>query len=615
MDFHSSTHNSSFCSLDNALENVGQDLVYDPNTKQLCLRNVSNTSNHLGKTIIKDLNSPDSNHSRKQSDGDSGYGECFSQKSVISVENRLDGFPITNEDVDDLNLSPISSPDKCDGRFGKPRLFIQNVIGRLTTSTDPYHNNYKQSNNSKIVSNPVTTPDSIIGNNALNLGRRPPNLPPKTEEEERRHHAEFVEIVKQAKKRELKEKAKLKNRSNSNKFQQEEVISESIRSWTNDILPSWPLSNSSRRTRELWWNGIPSPIRSKVWSLAIGNDLNITDELFRICVERSNERIWTKQFVCRRSSNPCPTKKNDPSSRHRRIASGPISNNHKSDNQPVSTLTKKLSNVSITKDNECAKYYSDCEEEDDEDKDETVSYLIQLDVSRTFPQLGLFQKTGPYHQSLSDVLAAYAVYRPDLGYCQGMSFLAAMLLLNLESPTTAFTAFANLLNNELLLCFYRLDQERMSIVYSYYERQLQCLMPRLAEHFRTIGLTVDLFIVDQMYTIFSRSLPLECVCRVWDLFLRDGNEFIFRASLAILVMYEDILLQLEFVRVAQFLARLPDDMNVDRYFNTIASIKLVPPQLSIVLETKQQNQQHQHSKVKCPESNTSSLVKKLFNLH
>ena len=57
--------------------------------------------------------------------------------------------------------------------------------------------------------------------------------------------------------------------------------------------------------------------------------------------------------------------------------------------------------------------------------------LIQLDLGRTFPALALFQPDGPLHQSLSEVLEAYVCYRPDIGYVQGMSYLAAMLLINL----------------------------------------------------------------------------------------------------------------------------------------------------------------------------------------
>jgi hypothetical protein len=28
--------------------------------------------------------------------------------------------------------------------------------------------------------------------------------------------------------------------------------------------------------RELWWMGLPTNVRGKVWQMAIGNDLNIT---------------------------------------------------------------------------------------------------------------------------------------------------------------------------------------------------------------------------------------------------------------------------------------------------------------------------------------------------
>lgn len=32
----------------------------------------------------------------------------------------------------------------------------------------------------------------------------------------------------------------------------------------------------TRRVRELWWQGLPPSVRGRVWSLAIGNELNIT---------------------------------------------------------------------------------------------------------------------------------------------------------------------------------------------------------------------------------------------------------------------------------------------------------------------------------------------------
>lgn len=64
---------------------------------------------------------------------------------------------------------------------------------------------------------------------------------------------------------------------------------------------------------------------------------------------------------------------------------------------------------------------------------------------------------GPYHDLLHQLLGAYVCYRPDVGYIQGMSFIAAVLLLYTDG-VDAFTCFANLLNRPFLFHFFQLDQ-------------------------------------------------------------------------------------------------------------------------------------------------------------
>lgn len=62
---------------------------------------------------------------------------------------------------------------------------------------------------------------------------------------------------------------------------------------------------------------------------------------------------------------------------------------------------------------------------------------------------------------LHSLLAAYVCYRPDVGYVQGMSFIAAVLILNMDAPD-AFVCFANLLNRPCHRAFYSLDQPLVS---------------------------------------------------------------------------------------------------------------------------------------------------------
>ena len=498
------------CSLSDALHQVDRNLVYDPSTKKLCLKNcnerLSNcTTKSNNCTLLPDDLKDDKCANYMTEDDSEDY-----QNEIDSIVNI----------AKHLNLYDIDIYDKYE---------------RYIT----------------------------IGTNVCI--KRPQNLPPKSKEEERKHREQFLEILLQAQTKDLQRK-KTRKDIVKRKAQQENEIQKAIKIWTEEILPCWRQSCITKRVQNLWWNGIPSSIRPKVWNLVIGNDLHITEQLFHICLSRSSEKIWVRRFISRKCSNPLsPVNSCDPKT-HRRSAShsSEVSSSQSSSDQSIITDKAKDS---------------------DDDDGENIAFLIKLDVLRTFPQLGLFQETGPYHKSLCDVLSAYVVYRPDIGYCQGMSFLAAMLLLNSQSSFSAFTSLANLLNNELLMTFYSLNQKKMRSIYLYYDRQFHSLLPDLASHFVNIGLTTDLFFMYQVYTLFARSLSLDCASRVWDIFLRDGNEFIFRASLGLLSMFKNELIKLEFIDSARFLSNLPDDMDTEKYFDIIASIKLVPPKLSTLFSS------------------------------
>ncbi|XP_029926818.1 TBC1 domain family member 12-like [Myripristis murdjan] len=357
-----------------------------------------------------------------------------------------------------------------------------------------------------------------LSTTALILEDRPANLPAKSQEETQRHKLEYEEMVAGAKRRELKE-AQKKKRQMKERLRQEESISHAMVIWNNDILPHWDTMKGTRRVRELWWQGLPPSVRGRVWSLAIGNELNITPELYEIFLSRAKEK-W-----------------------------------------------RSYSETSSVNDSEsdCGASLADRESSLD---------LIKLDISRTFPSLFIFQKGGPYHDLLHSVLGAYTCYRPDIGYVQGMSFIAAVLILNLEEAE-AFITFANLLNKPCQMAFFRVDHELMLKYFAAFEVFFEENLPRLFSHFQTNSLTPDLYLIDWIFTLYSKSLPLDVACRVWDVFCRDGEESLFRTGLGILRLYEDVLLQMDFIHIAQFLTRLPEDLPAHTLFTAMASTHMV----------------------------------------
>ncbi|XP_033712549.1 TBC1 domain family member 14 isoform X2 [Tursiops truncatus] len=331
-----------------------------------------------------------------------------------------------------------------------------------------------------------------LSTTALILEDRPANLPAKPAEEAQKHRQQYEEMVVQAKKRELKE-AQRRKKQLEERCRLEESIGNAVLTWNNEILPNWETMWCSRKVRDLWWQGIPPSVRGKVWSLAIGNELNITHELFDICLARAKER-W-----------------------------------------------RCFSTGGSDVENEDAGFSA-------ADREASLE-LIKLDISRTFPNLCIFQQV------------------------QGMSFIAAVLILNLDTAD-AFIAFSNLLNKPCQMAFFRVDHGLMLTYFAAFEVFFEENLPKLFAHFKKNNLTPDIYLIDWIFTLYSKSLPLDLACRVWDVFCRDGEQFLFRTALGLLKLFEDILTHMDFIHIAQFLTRLPEDLPAEELFASIAAVQM-----------------------------------------
>jgi len=50
--------------------------------------------------------------------------------------------------------------------------------------------------------------------------------------------------------------------------------------WRHEVLPAWAEERSTKRTLELWWEGVPSALRGQLWRLAIGDRLQLGPTAF-----------------------------------------------------------------------------------------------------------------------------------------------------------------------------------------------------------------------------------------------------------------------------------------------------------------------------------------------
>ena len=60
------------------------------------------------------------------------------------------------------------------------------------------------------------------------------------------------------------------------RLEREKRAEEAAHIWEQQILPDWKIVHRSPELRKLWWQGIPTSMRGKMWENAVGNPLSLS---------------------------------------------------------------------------------------------------------------------------------------------------------------------------------------------------------------------------------------------------------------------------------------------------------------------------------------------------
>lgn len=163
--------------------------------------------------------------------------------------------------------------------------------------------------------------------------------------------------------------------------------------------------------------------------------------------------------------------------------------------------------------------------------------LIVKDSARALPELGLFGSDSPMNEQLRDILIAFAFYRPEIGYKSGLHQLAATLLLNLTT-FEAFVALAGMLNHSMCQALYMRDERTMTGYYTSFLKVLNTKLPTLYQHFKTIRLPPSAYLEPMLTSLYAEHTSPDITCRIWDVMFFEGDSFLLRVALGILMKTE-----------------------------------------------------------------------------
>ena len=176
---------------------------------------------------------------------------------------------------------------------------------------------------------------------------------------------------------------------------------------------------------------------------------------------------------------------------------------------------------------------------------------INRDIDRTF-YTNIFTE-GNGKKMLLNILTALAFIRPEIGYCQGMNFIAGALINFIYDEEKCFWIFLSFIDNFEMNFLYLKNMPDYSIRVYQLNFFIKEYFPDLALHFKKNQINPDVFFSKWILTIFSNYLPFDVLYKVWDVFILDKWKAIFKFSLMILNSMKDKLINMDLITFSKYI--------------------------------------------------------------
>jgi len=185
---------------------------------------------------------------------------------------------------------------------------------------------------------------------------------------------------------------------------------------------------------------------------------------------------------------------------------------------------------------------------------------IELDLKRTFTEDEAFTSNQQYQENMMNILQSYAKRNTSVGYCQGMNYLAGMIVRVIDNEEDAFWVLTSLFESILPLDYYCLMTEIL-VDQKVFLQILQKKKPKLYKHLQSLGLDFAIISFQWLVWLLASNMSQVISETIWDFLFLEGSVSIFRAFLAILNILEaEIMKQTEFNELYVLLDTRPKEI-------------------------------------------------------
>ncbi|GAB67799.1 TBC domain containing protein [Plasmodium cynomolgi strain B] len=217
---------------------------------------------------------------------------------------------------------------------------------------------------------------------------------------------------------------------------------------------------------------------------------------------------------------------------------------------------------------------------------------IKKDMNRTYPKHILFKNNYEQGQQiLFNVLKAYSNYNTSLGYCQGMAFIVATFILYMNEEDAFFMLIA-LIEKYQLNDLFSSDMSLLNEDLFILDQLLLVYFPKIYVHMKKENVHSSMFASQWFVTLFSYSISIVYVVRIWDFFFIYSHSFIFKVALAYFKLQEEAILRESFEGILNRLKVLSKHVELDVLIDTALGLDL--PQATIARLSAEYRAVRQH---------------------
>jgi hypothetical protein len=175
---------------------------------------------------------------------------------------------------------------------------------------------------------------------------------------------------------------------------------------------------------------------------------------------------------------------------------------------------------------------------------------IKRDLSRTsfFTNVDQVGKS----QELFNVIKAYSLFDPDVGYTQGMIFITVPLIMNM-TEAECFCLLVTLMKEYRIRELFCPEMKGLHLFLYEFDRLLEVYSPILFNHLAKQGIKSSMYASQWFLTFFAYKFPLDIVLRIYDILITQGSESILKFAVNLMIKNKDNLLLLKFDKLLEYL--------------------------------------------------------------